>query len=550
MRRTASPEDSDDAEDQTGDVPADEITTDDPPSVRVGLTALRVGRGRSPTISASALVAMTIAIVAQTMPKHEARAEHQDRRPSGDRMPPPPPAGCTACSRAVAAVGRSPAPGTESRPGRRAAGAAAVVVVLPSLEAVRPTSRDRTLVEPGRSISRGLGCPPPRPSRWRLGALRRNMRFTVRASVVPSATQPTQARSRARLRGSGTRCTHPHADLPAPSGLYDPRFEHDACGVSFVANIKGVAQPRARASWASARCATSSTAAPPAPRPTPATAPASSSRSPTASSREVAGVRAAGRRAPTPSGMAFLPADPVDAEKAHGGDRERSSPTRAWPCSAGATCRSTRRASAPAPRAVMPSVPPAVRRRSRRRRRHRPRPQGVRRPQAHRARAATRSSRPTSRRCRRAPSSTRGCSPRRSWREFFPDLGDERVESALALVHSRFSTNTFPSWPLAHPYRFIAHNGEINTVQGNRNWMRAREALLASPTCCPGSSGRSRSARPAAATRPRFDEVLELLHLGGRSLPHAVLMMIPEAWENHDHDGRRRSGRSTASTPR
>ena len=62
--------------------------------------------------------------------------------------------------------------------------------------------------------------------------------------------------------------------------------------------------------------------------------------------------------------------------------------------------------------------------------------------------------------------------------EFFPDLADERVESALALVHSRFSTNTFPSWPLAHPYRYIAHNGEINTVQGNRNWMRAREALL------------------------------------------------------------------------
>src|SRR4029079_6651107 len=64
--------------------------------------------------------------------------------------------------------------------------------------------------------------------------------------------------------------------------------------------------------------------------------------------------------------------------------------------------------------------------------------------------------------------------------EFFLDLVDERVESALALVHSRFSTNTFPSWPLAHPFRYIAHNGEINTVQGNRNWMRAREALLAS----------------------------------------------------------------------
>ena len=84
---------------------------------------------------------------------------------------------------------------------------------------------------------------------------------------------------------------------------------------------------------------------------------------------------------------------------------------------------------------------------------------------------------------------------------FFPDLSDQRFASALALVHSRFSTNTFPSWPLAHPYRFIAHNGEINTIKGNRNWMRARESLLASDLI-PGDLERcSRSARPAAATR-------------------------------------------------
>ena len=115
---------------------------------------------------------------------------------------------------------------------------------------------------------------------------------------------------------------------------------------------------------------------------------------------------------------------------------------------------------------------------------------------------------------------------------FFDDLRDERMESAIVIVHSRFSTNTFPAWPLAHPFRFIAHNGEINTVRGNRNRMRAREALLRSdlipgelsrifPICQPGSSDSA-----------SFDEVLELLHLGGRSLPHAVLMMIPEAWEN------------------
>ncbi len=114
--------------------------------------------------------------------------------------------------------------------------------------------------------------------------------------------------------------------------------------------------------------------------------------------------------------------------------------------------------------------------------------------------------------------------------DFFLDLQDVRLESALAMVHSRFSTNTFPSWALAHPYRRVAHNGEINTVTGNANWMRAREALIADPAmqktfpvCTPGNSDTG-----------TFDEVLELLHLGGRSLPHAVLMMIPEAWERNE----------------
>ncbi|ODQ85239.1 glutamate synthase large subunit [Mycolicibacterium holsaticum] len=119
---------------------------------------------------------------------------------------------------------------------------------------------------------------------------------------------------------------------------------------------------------------------------------------------------------------------------------------------------------------------------------------------------------------------------------FYLDLQDDRLTSALGIVHSRFSTNTFPSWPLAHPFRRIAHNGEINTVTGNENWMRAREALIRTdlfgsdsdlekitPVCTPGASDTA-----------RFDEVLELLHLGGRSLPHAVLMMIPEAWERHE----------------
>ncbi|MEX1177225.1 MAG: glutamate synthase large subunit [Nitriliruptor sp.] len=118
--------------------------------------------------------------------------------------------------------------------------------------------------------------------------------------------------------------------------------------------------------------------------------------------------------------------------------------------------------------------------------------------------------------------------------DFFLDLRDERLDSALALVHSRFSTNTFPSWPLAHPYRVVAHNGEINTVMGNRNWMRAREGSLSSPLFGDALERALPIMTPGASDTASFDECLELLHLGGRSLPHAVLMMIPEAWENHD----------------
>ncbi|BBY67382.1 glutamate synthase large subunit [Mycolicibacterium helvum] len=117
--------------------------------------------------------------------------------------------------------------------------------------------------------------------------------------------------------------------------------------------------------------------------------------------------------------------------------------------------------------------------------------------------------------------------------KYFADLRDERCMSAIAIVHSRFSTNTFPSWPLAHPFRFVAHNGEINTVRGNRNRMHAREAMLASAKI-PGDLSRlSPICTPDASDSASFDQVLELLHLGGRSLPHAVMMMIPEAWENN-----------------
>ncbi|WP_409485660.1 glutamate synthase large subunit [Arsenicicoccus dermatophilus] len=117
--------------------------------------------------------------------------------------------------------------------------------------------------------------------------------------------------------------------------------------------------------------------------------------------------------------------------------------------------------------------------------------------------------------------------------QFYPDLSDERFATELAVVHSRFSTNTFPSWPKSHPYRYIAHNGEINTVKGNRNWMRTRESMLASDLI-PGDLSRLFPiCTEDGSDSASFDEVLELLHLAGRSLPHAVLMMIPEAWENH-----------------
>ena len=209
-----------------------------------------------------------------------------------------------------------------------------------------------------------------------------------------------------------------------------------------------------------------------------------------------------------------------------GGRRPSRPSTRSWPArasrsSAGATCPSTpTRLGSGRPRRHA-DVPPAVPGRARRRaRRPRPRAPGLRGPQAHRARGRRRGD---DRGLLPEPlvphHRLQGHAHHAAAARLLPRPADERVESAIALVHSRFSTNTFPSWPLAHPYRYLAHNGEINTVKGNRNWMRAREALLASdlfpgdidrifPICTPGASDTA-----------SFDEVLELLHLGGRPLP-------------------------------
>ncbi|HUK82990.1 MAG TPA: glutamate synthase large subunit [Verrucomicrobiae bacterium] len=117
---------------------------------------------------------------------------------------------------------------------------------------------------------------------------------------------------------------------------------------------------------------------------------------------------------------------------------------------------------------------------------------------------------------------------------FYPDLADPLMETAIALVHSRFSTNTFPSWERAHPYRYIAHNGEINTLRGNINWMHARQAMMESDLFGADIKKLFPVINEDGSDSAMFDNVLEFLVLGGRSLPHAVMMMIPEPWENHE----------------
>jgi glutamate synthase (NADPH) large chain len=115
-------------------------------------------------------------------------------------------------------------------------------------------------------------------------------------------------------------------------------------------------------------------------------------------------------------------------------------------------------------------------------------------------------------------------------RDYFRDFQDERLTSAIALVHSRFSTNTFPTWDLAQPFRIVAHNGEINTIRGNRLWMQAREALLKSDFFGEDLKKLLPIIEPNKSDSASFDNVLEFLHLAGRSLPHALCMMIPESF--------------------
>ena len=317
--------------------------------------------------------------------------------------------------------------------------------------------------------------------------------------------------------------------LPTAHGLYDPRFEHDACGVSFVADIKGRASHDIVMRGLGALCNMEHRGATGA----------------EADTGDGAGVllqipdrflRGVVDFDLPPMGsyvvgMAFLPSDVSVAAKAQSAieaiAREEGLTVLGWrdvptdPTTLGAGAR-----------AVMPTF----------RQLFLSDPKGASGLELDRKVFVTRKrvehDLPTEQKtyfpslsCRTIIYKGMFTTPQLG--AFYPDLADERVESALALVHSRFSTNTFPSWPLAHPYRFIAHNGEINTVQGNRNWMRTREALLQSDLI-PGLERAFPICTVGGSDSASFDEVLELLHFGGRSLPHAVLMMIPEAWENHE----------------
>ncbi|MGI5483300.1 glutamate synthase large subunit [Streptomyces lavendofoliae] len=312
---------------------------------------------------------------------------------------------------------------------------------------------------------------------------------------------------------------------PAPQGMYDPRNEHDACGVGFVATLTGVAshalveQALTVLRNLEHRGATGS-------EPDSGDGAGILLQVPDAFLREVTdfALPAAGEYA---VGIAFLPADgsAQAVSRIETIAAEENLTVLGWrdvpvaPELLGATARSTM----PAFRQLFvsdggTSTGIALDRKAFLLRKRAEREAGVYFPSLS-ARTIV----------------YKGMLTTGQLEPFFPDLSDRRCATAVALVHSRFSTNTFPSWPLAHPYRFVAHNGEINTVKGNRNWMRARESQLVSDLFGPEKLDRIFPVcTPDASDSASFDEVLELLHLGGRSLPHSVLMMVPEAWENHD----------------
>src|SRR5215211_3639952 len=318
----------------------------------------------------------------------------------------------------------------------------------------------------------------------------------------------------------------PFSAIPEASGLYDPRFEHDACGVSFVADVKGRKSRDIVSTALGALCRLDHRGA---------------------SGAEVNTGDGAGilvqvpdgfLRAVTPFalpdagaygvGLGFLPADEHAATQARGAV-EKLAVDEGLRVVGWRSVPHDDSMIGPTSRGVMPSFWQCF----------------VDDPGGASGIALDRKLFVLRKRCERDISEPvyfpslscrtlvyKGMLTTPQLPDFFPDLRDERFESALALVHSRFSTNTFPSWPLAHPYRYIAHNGEINTVQGNRNWMRTRESLMSTPLI-PRLDRAFPIITPGASDTASFDECLELLSLGGRPIWHGVLMMIPEAWENH-----------------
>jgi len=328
-------------------------------------------------------------------------------------------------------------------------------------------------------------------------------------------------------------------------GLYDSRFEHDACGVGFIADLTGRPGHDVVSKALTALCNLQHRGAEGG---DPGTGDGAGilTQIPDAFFREVCDfdLPLAGSYA---AGLVFL-----DKETAGGKRPRRPSPgsprPRTWssslarrPAPPGGLRPRRARRTAP-PRAALPGRYGRQRGMELERMAFclRKRPGG---------KAAC-----TSRACRRGPSCTRGCCRRPRSSPSFRTCPTSGTGPRWPWSTRGFSTNTFPSWQLAHPYRYIAHNGEINTVRGNRNWMRAREAMLASSLIPDSADGRGidrvfPALDPAGSDSASFDECLELLHMGGRSLPHAILMMIPSRGRT-TRRWTRRAGPSTSSTRR
>ena len=382
------------------------------------------------------------------------------------------------------------------------------------------------------------------------------MRWRRFPAIAPTDDVPgdlqTEGPQRSRIPGDDSpnmsadsdhqrRPAHAERDMPSAQGLYDPRFEHDSCGVNFVCHLRGEASHRIIELGVGALCRMQHRGALGAEKNTGDGA-GILLQVPDGFYRQVVPFELPepGRYA---TGIAFLPSHPETADRAaeavEGIATEEGLEVLGWrdlPID-DSMIGSAARATEPIFRQVFLAGIPA----------DGGRPSGialdrlayvVRKRIEHEVRldGDGRSAEPQGVYFPSLSARTivyKGMLTTLQLSTFFADLTDPRVESAMVLVHSRFSTNTFPSWPLAHPYRIVAHNGEINTVQGNRNWMRAREALMATdlipgdlerlfPICTPGASDTA-----------GFDEALELLILSGYPLPEAILMMIPEPWEHH-----------------